>query len=114
MDAPDELVEAVARIAPKPDGNGEHFVEMVLDGNRHCAWLRGSPRLIAALAEVIARDAKVREIVTEFFAPEPHRSAGKPMRANNAFHDIAALYPQPGLDDSDIMPGSEFDGPVVL
>ena len=65
MDAPDEMVEAVARIAPKPDGNGEHFVEMVLGGNRHCAWLRGSPRLIAALAEVIARDAKVREVVTK-------------------------------------------------
>ena len=70
--------------------------------------------LVPSVAEVFARDAKVREIVTEFFAPEPHRSAGKPMRANNAFHDIAALYPQPGLDDSDIMPGSEFDGPVVL
>ncbi len=115
MDAPDEMVEAVARIAPEPNGNGEHLVEMLLGGHRHCAWLSGSPRLIAALAEVFARDAKVREIVTEFFAPEPHRSAGKPMRANNAFHDIAALYPEAGKpDDSDIMPGSEFDGPVVL
>ena len=58
----DEMVEAVARIAPEPNGNGEHLVEMVLGGHRHCAWLSGSPRLIAALAEVFARDAKVREM----------------------------------------------------
>ena len=63
MDAPDEMVEAVARIAREPNGNGEHLVEMLLGGHRHCAWLSGSPRLIAALAEVFARDAKVREIV---------------------------------------------------
>ena len=61
MDAPDEMVEAVARIAPEPNGNGEHLVEMLLGGHRHCAWLSGSPRLIAALAEVFARAAKARD-----------------------------------------------------
>ena len=69
MDAPDEMVEAVARIAPEPNGNGEHLVEMLIGGHRHCAWLSGSPRLITALAEVIARDAKVREIVERQFDP---------------------------------------------
>ena len=58
---------------------------------RSCAVLS-----VPAVRDALARDAKVREIVAEFFAPEPHRSAGKPMRANNAFHDIAALYPEAG------------------
>ena len=118
IDAPDEMVEAVARIAPKPDGNGEHFVEMVLDGNRHCAWLRGSPRLIAALAEVIARDAKVRAEVDETRARcerEQLGHDGTMWEAADLGVAIAALYPEAGKpDDSDIMPGSEFDGPVVL
>ena len=96
MDAPDEMVEAVARIAPKPDGNGEHFVEMVLGGNRHCAWLRGSPRLIAALAEVIARDAKVREIVEALADFKVVLPDAGPEYDARSMHDVSVLYPEAG------------------
>lgn len=104
MDAPDEMVEAVARIAPEPNGNGEHLVEMLLGGHRHCAWLSGSPRLIAALAEVFARDAKVREhwkVVERLHdhwceCPLPPDA---PCDCNEFFHHwsaIAALYSEDG------------------
>ena len=97
MDAPDEMVEAVARIAPEPNGNGEHLVEMLLGGHRHCAWLSGSPRLIAALAEVFARDAKVREIVQRMRGLQAAaRPIMRPPLAEIAANDIAALYPSPG------------------
>lgn len=96
MSAPDEMVEAVAQALWEHDGpflRWEQLTEPLKETSRERARAVLS---VPALAEVIARDAKVREIVAEFFAPEPHRSAGKPMRANNAFHDIAALYPEAG------------------
>ena len=94
-------VEAVARIAPEPNGNGEHLVEMLLGGHRHCAWLSGSPRLITALAEVIARDAKVREIVAMADELAPRRDDEDITTADAhalavVAHAIAALYPEAG------------------
>lgn len=98
MSAPDdELVEAVAEVLW--EGHSKPFIRWadLSEPLREMQYEQARAVLsVPALAEVIARDAKVRGIVTEFFAPEPHRSAGKPMRANNAFHDIAALYPEAG------------------
>lgn len=58
--------------------------------------------------------AKVREIVDELGEPNP--STGHIIRCANACGDIARLLADTGnsADDSDIMPGSEFDGPVIL
>ena len=95
MSAPDEMV------APEwwPRTDSTPLAEAIYSSGACSTWVQAvdvadAVLSVPALAEVIARDAKVRGIVTEFFAPEPHRSAGKPMRANNAFHDIAALYPE--------------------
>lgn len=90
----DELVEAVAEAIRQADYECEMAESVQLPV---ASWTEHQARAVLsvpALRDALARDAQVREIVEEFFAPEPHRSAGKPMRANNAFHDIAALYPE--------------------
>ena len=116
MDAPDELVEAVARAIWEHDGPfllWRQLTEPVKEMSRERARAVLS---VPALAEVIARDVKVREIVAEWRAlantPPNVDIAGA---INGHVNALAALYPEAGKpDDSDIMPGSEFDGPVVL
>jgi len=71
---------------------------------------------VPALAEVFARDAQVREIVQSM------RTATVQGDVWAVVGRLSALYPEvasmlrdgKGVDNSDIMPGSEFDGPVVL
>ena len=112
MDAPDELVEAIAQaaravMAETPDGT---YIDVIVAEVLACS----------AIADALERDRKVAEIVgkaeadagdaDERYRPISYHYA-------DAFDDIAALYPETGkppFDDSDIMPGSEFDGPVIL
>ena len=112
--APDEMVEAVA------EGLFRHWYGAEwgdVQANPIADQYRAQARAVLSvpvLAEVIARDAKVREIVDEPWGDDLTLSqAGR--LALSAVERIAALYPEAGKpDDSDIMPGSEFDGPVVL
>lgn len=76
--------------------------------------------LAEANAAAVARDAKVAEIVAEWLGSD---NAPWPMtRALEHTIAIAALYGATrdhiaalrAVDDSDIVPGSEFDGPVIL
>ena len=76
--------------------------------------------LAEANAAAVARDAKVAEIVAEWLGSD---NAPWPMtRALEHTIAIAALYGAArdhiaalrAVDDSDIVPGSEFDGPVIL
>ena len=107
MDAPDELVEAVAQAMAGVD----EWNDYPADPRGYWTLMAGIVLSVPALAEVIARDAKVRGIVADPYSNVASRLGTRSAR----YCDIAALYPEAGkADDSDIMPGSEFDGPVVL
>ena len=112
--APDEMVEAVA------EGLFRHWYGAEwgdVQANPIADQYRAQARAVLSvpvLAEVIARDAKVREIVEEWRVT-PWAGPLAETADLTFTTDIAAMYPEAGKpDDSDIMPGSEFDGPVVL
>ena len=116
MDAPDELVEAVAQAL------ADEGYEQDERSDPHAFYdywpdMARAALSVPALAEVIARDAKVREIVDDAWSGD-HDERARAFGLIHAVHDpehAAALYPEAGKpDDSDIMPGSEFDGPVIL
>ena len=106
MDAPDEMVEAVAQAIRQADYECQMAESVQQPTSDPWSHIARAVLSVPALAEVIARDAKVREIVAAGRFP-----GGVVVHATEALR-IAALYPEP--DDSDIMPGPEFDGPVVL
>ena len=102
-----ELIEAVrdAVFRAQPEWSGTPNLT-ALDAE----WIADAVLSVPALAEVIARDAKVREIVGEWATVSQivrHSPSDQAMAKIVAAHLGA-------VDDSDIMPGSEFDGPVVL
>ena len=129
MSAPDDnLVEAVAEAlfaVDETETSYEGIARVVLS--------------VPALRDALARDAQVREIITipnarywrrlmalhELYGteapPRPDLSDREAERVAHAAID-AVLHPEvasmlrdgEGVDNSDIMPGSEFDGPVVL
>jgi len=113
MDAPDEMVEAVAQAAHDAECGEPETCTMTLEHYRDQARAVLS---VPALAEVFARDAQVREIVQSM------RTATVQGDVWAVVGRLSALYPEvasmlrdgKGVDNSDIMPGSEFDGPVVL
>ena len=82
MDAPDELVEAVAEAIADADTENDSAEFWELYQDQASAVLS-----VPALAEVIARDAKVREIVDEWYQYGAPRGAAR---------TIAALYPEAG------------------
>jgi hypothetical protein len=75
------------------------------------------PEVAGAFADA-ALLAKVREIVAETLASVAERDGDDDTPESyllaDGFDDLAALFDGAPADDSDIMPGSEFDGPVVL
>lgn len=115
MSAPDELVEAVAQaIHTTMCECGEIGALATASASQPTfasfAEVARAVLSVPALAEVIARDAKVREIVGEWATVSQivrHSPSDQAMAKIVAAHLGA-------VDDSDIMPGSEFDGPVVL
>ena len=115
MSAPDEMVEAVAQALD--DAAGAIALNLY-PSELASTTLARAVLSVPALAEVIARDAKVRAEVDETRARcerEQLGHDGTMWEAADLGVAIAALYPEAGKpDDSDIMPGSEFDGPVVL
>lgn len=87
MDAPDELVEAARNAAYKatlgvPMSQIDPAVRAVLS--------------VPALAEVIARDAKVREIVEQARATYSYETDAWGRTHLDAYDAIAALYPEAG------------------
>ena len=102
MDAPDELRQEVASA-----------VDLCVDGWNGEPWdmaLQVADAVLAVpgIADALARDAQVREIVAAHDGLVLDRAIG--------FGRLVAamLRDDTPADDSDIMPGSEFDGPVVL
>lgn len=112
----DELVEAVAQAI--------HDAR-VQTGGTACprdTYYARAVLSVPALRDALARDAQVREIVGETLAADPDDVVPMSYVYADGMDDVIALYPEvasmlrdgKGFDDSDIMPGSEFDGPVVL
>ena len=118
MSAPDDdLVEAVARAINSADNEWAGAPRTA----PHEPWPHAVARAVLsvpALRDALARDAQVREIVQSM------RTATVQGDVWAVVGRLAALYPESevasmlrdgkGVDNSDIMPGSEFDGPVVL
>lgn len=93
MDAPDALTEAVARaIAADPDF--DRLAEIYQEGQR----LRAKRAMsVPGIADALARDAKVAEIVA-LTTDEMGDESEQPMSytAADGFDSIAALYPEAG------------------
>ena len=113
MSEPDEaMVEAVAEVLW--EGNSTPFIcwADLSEPLREMQYEQARAVLsVPVVRDALARDAQVREIATKW--PERRNEPWPLTLALEVADEIAHLYPSPG-DDSDIMPGSEFDGPVVL
>ena len=112
----DELVEAVAEALCEAMGGDDPYLNTWVD----------AVLSVPALRDALARDAQVREIVERQDGLVLDQAIGF-IQIRSLHHagdgwgvwaedDIPAtmLRDGKGVDNSDIMPGSEFDGPVVL
>lgn len=96
---PDDVREAIAAALCKAMGGDDPYLG---------AWV-DAVLSVPAVAAVFARDTQVREIVEDWRI----NSLTAGWNAVEHITAVATHYPE-AADDSDIMPGSEFDGPVVL
>ena len=88
MDAPDEMVEAVAQAAHDAECGEPETCTMTLEHYRDQARVVLS---VPALAEVFARDAQVREIVQRW-------ESDADVEFEHVLIDLTALYaPSPGV-----------------
>ena len=97
MDAPDEMV------APKwwPRTDSTPLAEAIYSSGACSTWVQAvdvadAVLSVPALAEVIARDAKVREIVEALADFKVVLPDAGPEYDARSMHDVSVLYPEAG------------------